>query len=45
MPMMQHEIDANKVLKALGKAVKPSAQEVQQNPRSRSSILRVAEKL
>jgi len=42
---MQHEIDADKVVKAIGKAVKPSAEEIAQNVRSRSSVLRVAEKL
>lgn len=31
-------------LKALGKAVKPSAEEVQANPRARSAVLRVAER-
>ncbi len=31
-------------LKSVGKAVKPSADEVRENPRSRSSILRIAEK-
>jgi len=45
MPIMQHEIDADKVVKAIGKAVKPSAEEIAQNVRSRSSVLRVAEKL
>jgi len=33
------------VLKALGKAIKPSEQEIANNVRSRSSVLRVAEKL
>jgi 16S rRNA (cytosine1402-N4)-methyltransferase len=28
----------------IGKAVKPSASEVQRNPRSRSAIMRVAER-
>ena len=31
-------------MKAIGKALKPSAQEVKQNPRSRSAVLRVAER-
>lgn len=33
------------VLKPIGKAIKPSAQEVQANPRARSSVLRVAQKV
>jgi 16S rRNA (cytosine1402-N4)-methyltransferase len=45
MPITQAEIDADKVLKALGRAVKPSEEEVMNNVRSRSSVLRVAEKL
>ena len=45
MPIMQHEIDADKVVKAVGKAIKPSANEVSDNKRARSSVLRVAEKL
>jgi 16S rRNA (cytosine1402-N4)-methyltransferase len=32
-------------LRALGDAVKPSAAEVSRNPRSRSAVLRVAERL
>lgn len=45
MPITQAEIDADKVLKALGRAIKPSEEEVMNNVRSRSSVLRVAEKL
>ncbi len=45
MPIMQAEIDADKVLKLATKAIKPSAEEIHRNPRSRSSVLRVAEKL
>ena len=45
MPIFQAEIDADKVLKLIGKAIKPSDEEVFNNPRSRSSVLRVAEKL
>ena len=44
LPVTQAEIDADKVLKALGK-MKPSKEEIAQNVRSRSSVLRVAEKL
>ena len=45
MPIMQSVIDADKVLKLVGKATKPSAAEIALNPRARSSVLRVAEKL
>ncbi|MFT4745941.1 MAG: 16S rRNA (cytosine1402-N4)-methyltransferase [Congregibacter sp.] len=45
MPIFQVEIDAAKAMKPIGKAIKPSASEIQQNVRSRSSVLRVAEKL
>jgi 16S rRNA (cytosine1402-N4)-methyltransferase len=31
-------------LEAVGKAVKPSASEVKRNPRSRSAVLRVAQR-
>ena len=31
-------------LKTIGRAIKPSAEEVKQNPRSRSSVLRIAER-
>jgi len=45
LPVSQAQIDQGKRLKAIGKAIKPSQQEVSRNPRSRSSVLRVAEKL
>jgi 16S rRNA (cytosine1402-N4)-methyltransferase len=32
-------------LKLVGKAVRPGAQEVARNPRARSAVLRVAERL
>ncbi|EDM56513.1 MraW methylase family [Vibrio parahaemolyticus AQ3810] len=32
-------------MKTVGKAIKPSKQEIDMNPRSRSSVLRIAEKL
>ncbi len=44
LPVTQAEIDADKVLKALGK-MKPTKEEIALNVRSRSSVLRVAEKL
>lgn len=45
LPITEAEINASKVLKLVGKATKPSAKEIEQNNRSRSSVLRVAEKL
>ncbi|MCU7555522.1 16S rRNA (cytosine(1402)-N(4))-methyltransferase RsmH [Alteromonas sp. ASW11-19] len=45
LPITQAEIDADKVLRTLGKAIKPSGEEISQNVRARSSVLRVAEKL
>ena len=45
LPISQHMLDAGKVLKAIGKATKPSDAEVKLNNRSRSSVLRVAMKL
>ncbi len=45
LPITQAEIDADKVLRSLGKAIKPSAEEITHNVRARSSVLRVAEKL
>lgn len=43
MPFRQDEL--NITLKLKSKAVKPSAAEVERNPRSRSAVMRVAEKL
>jgi 16S rRNA (cytosine1402-N4)-methyltransferase len=45
LPVMQSELDASKVLKAIGRAIKPSEREIAANVRARSSVLRVAEKL
>lgn len=45
MPILQAEIDAAKAMKPIGKAIKPSADELTRNVRARSSVLRVAEKL
>ena len=43
LPIMDSEL--NRELKLIGKATKASKTEVEQNPRSRSAVLRVAEKL
>ena len=45
MPITQAEIDADKVLKIIGKAGKASERELNENVRSRSAVIRVAEKL
>ncbi|KQA26902.1 16S rRNA methyltransferase [Vibrio metoecus] len=47
IPLTQEQIRAlgSAKMKTVGKALKPSDQEVELNPRSRSSVLRVAEKL
>lgn len=45
LPVAQADIDASKKLKTIGKAMKPSDTEVNENVRSRSSVLRVAERL
>lgn len=45
MPILQADIDASKAMKPVGKAIKPSADELKRNVRARSSVLRVAEKL
>lgn len=45
LPVTDAEINATKTLKLMSKAMKPSEQEIGQNVRSRSSVLRVAERL
>ncbi|MCK6264809.1 16S rRNA (cytosine(1402)-N(4))-methyltransferase RsmH [Vibrio sp. ZSDE26] len=47
IPLTEAQISAlgSADLKPIGKANKPTEQEVEQNPRSRSSVLRIAEKL
>ncbi len=45
LPLTQAELDVGKAMKAVSKAIKPSASELQHNIRARSSVLRVAEKL
>ena len=45
LPIMQADIDATKAMKLIGKAIMPGEQELSQNVRSRSAVLRVAEKL
>ncbi|GGQ00202.1 16S rRNA (cytosine(1402)-N(4))-methyltransferase RsmH [Shewanella ulleungensis] len=45
LPITEAEINKSRKLKAVGKAMKPSVAELEQNPRARSSVLRVAERL
>lgn len=45
LPITQDEIDKTRTMKPVGKMLKPSEAELELNPRARSSVLRVAEKL
>ncbi|MCV6038342.1 16S rRNA (cytosine(1402)-N(4))-methyltransferase, partial [Escherichia coli] len=47
IPMTEEQIRAlgSANMKPIGKANKPTKQEIDMNPRSRSSVLRIAEKL
>ncbi len=45
LPITDKELDQTKKLKATSKAIKPSAAEIEANPRSRSSVLRTAQRL
>lgn len=45
LPLTEAQMMHGKTLQAKGKAIKPSADEINQNPRSRSSVLRVALKI
>ncbi|MDG6897732.1 16S rRNA (cytosine(1402)-N(4))-methyltransferase [Actinobacillus delphinicola] len=45
LPIRESEIDRQQQLKVVGKAIKPTEEEIAQNPRSRSAVLRVGEKL
>ncbi|UJF22461.1 16S rRNA (cytosine(1402)-N(4))-methyltransferase RsmH [Shewanella sp. OMA3-2] len=45
LPITEDEINKSRKLKPMSKALKPSDEEIEQNPRSRSSVLRVAERL
>jgi 16S rRNA (cytosine1402-N4)-methyltransferase len=45
LPITQAEIDADKVLRLVGRAIKAGPDELANNPRSRSAVLRIAEKL
>ncbi|TLU66719.1 16S rRNA (cytosine(1402)-N(4))-methyltransferase RsmH [Thalassotalea litorea] len=45
MPIAEHELQKGKKLSLIGRKQKPSKSEVEENVRSRSSVLRVAERL
>ncbi|MGQ0285745.1 16S rRNA (cytosine(1402)-N(4))-methyltransferase RsmH [Pasteurellaceae bacterium 22721_9_1] len=45
LPLREDQIQRNQTLKVIGKAIQPSEQEIALNPRSRSAVLRVAEKI
>ncbi|ENY72900.1 S-adenosyl-methyltransferase MraW [Aeromonas diversa CDC 2478-85] len=45
LPLTEAQLKGDRKLKAVGKALKPSDNEINQNSRSRSSVLRVAERL
>ena len=45
LPIRDDELNKQRKLKAIGKAQKPSELELEGNPRARSSVLRVAERL
>ena len=44
LPLTEDVINQSKILNLVGRAIKPSANELTLNPRARSSVLRVAEK-
>lgn len=45
LPLTDAQMQSGKTLKAIGKALKPSVGEVDDNPRARSSVLRIAKKI
>jgi len=45
LPLTDQQMQHGKTLKSLGKALKPSAEEINENARARSSVLRVAQKI
>ena len=45
LPLREDQIQRNQKLKTIGKAIQPSEVEIQVNPRSRSAVLRVAERI
>ena len=45
LPLRDDQIERNQTLKLIGKAIMPSEGEIAHNPRSRSAVLRVAERI
>ncbi|PJG83157.1 16S rRNA (cytosine(1402)-N(4))-methyltransferase RsmH [Caviibacterium pharyngocola] len=45
LPLREDQINRNRTLKTIGKAIMPSEAEIERNPRSRSAVLRVAERV
>lgn len=45
LPLREDQIQLNQKLRIIGKAIQPSDAEIQANPRSRSAVLRVAERI
>ena len=45
LPLTEEQMQGGKTLKSVGKALKPPAQEINENKRARSSVLRVAQKI
>ena len=45
LPLTEAQLAGNRTLRSVGKAMKPSEEEIAVNPRSRSSMLRVAQRL
>ncbi|MGL5534240.1 MAG: 16S rRNA (cytosine(1402)-N(4))-methyltransferase [Plesiomonas shigelloides] len=43
--MTEAQLAGGKKMLTIGKAIKPSEEEIEQNARSRSSVLRVAERM
>ncbi|TYB30060.1 16S rRNA (cytosine(1402)-N(4))-methyltransferase RsmH [Aggregatibacter actinomycetemcomitans] len=45
LPLREDQIQRNQRLKVIGKAIMPSEAEITQNPRARSAVLRIAERI
>ena len=45
LPLREDQIQRNQTLKVIGKAIMPSDEEITKNPRARSAVLRIAERL
>ena len=45
LPLRESERERNQRLRLVGKAIKPAAGEIEDNPRARSAVLRVAERI